>query len=119
MSHIFVAKYLKQFNPKLVVFTLVPAKFVCDRKLWFIFLVSKISHIIVLDRLFFTLKSSIASSRILVILVIDRKNVSEIFKNARKVKFQAWQFTSRTPLDGCSRYKWLLLIKFKLCSFDV
>ena len=35
------------------------------------------------------------------------------------VKLKAWYFTSRTPFYGCSQNKWLLLIKFKSCSFDV
>ena len=43
----------------------------------------------------------------------------KILENARKVKLLFWQFTSRTQLHGCYQNKWLLLIKFKSCSFDV
>ena len=41
------------------------------------------------------------------------ENVIKILKNALRVQLQAWQFTSRTPLYGCSQSKWLLLVKFK------
>ena len=60
MSHIFVAKYFKELNPKLEVLTRGLIKSGCDLKLQSKFLFSKISHIILLERLFFTLKSSIA-----------------------------------------------------------
>ena len=41
------------------------------------------------------------------------ENIIKILKTARKVQLQAWQFTSRTPLYGCSQSKWLLFGKFK------
>ena len=61
ISHIFVANYFKELNLKLEILTHVLIKSICDLKLWSKFLVSKISHISLLERLFFTLKSSIAS----------------------------------------------------------
>ena len=47
--------------------------------------------------------------------------MTKILKNARKLKFQVWQFTSRAHLYdyNCSQNEWLLLIKFKSCPFDV
>ena len=59
------------------------------------------------------------------VLLTGRKNVTKILKAPVKdktpVKFQAWQFTSKTSLYDWSQNKWLLLnsniapLMFDLC----
>ena len=60
LFHTLEAKYLTKFRPNFLVFTQLLAKSFCDLNMSLIFLVRKISYIILFERFPFTLNNSTA-----------------------------------------------------------
>ena len=60
LFHTLEAKYLSKFRPNLLVFTQLLAQLLCDLNMQLIFLVRKISYIILFERFPLTSNNSIA-----------------------------------------------------------
>ena len=87
--HPFLVFFLKEFRFSTDLLTRVLTKSVCNLTLKFEFLFSKILHIILLERLFFTLKSSIANDkRVDLFLVILQRRKYCLWTLSSKVFYE-------------------------------